>query len=391
MAAQQILLTLIMCLVITTESLAVFGMSPTTLGCLLLVLNMGIVGLSLVYVIHRSQREVQVSKWRTPLSEEEAWIVDKVMRDARIATISSCDQPSAAALEAFEKPLAFATSEAVLKSSSSGNGGGGSGDSGGGSGHGRGGSGKSGGGGSGGGCGGGGWGGISSSGSRRIAVDGGVELSASGGFKIGGSNGCSDGSVRSSGGSNNGSDNDDAGAARRAGAVLSKLLLKPEEVKFEERIGAGAYGEVFKGTLSLMGSSSCSSSSSLSSEYAGKTVAVKTMLNVTEKSMKEFRHEILLTANLRHPNIVSFVGACWGRELTCLVLEWAPKGNLSQLLEDGALELKWDEPLLRLATDVARGMAYLHEKEFYDDQEQRHKKCVLHRDLKVGGGKMANE
>lgn len=37
------------------------------------------------------------------------------------------------------------------------------------------------------------------------------------------------------------------------------------------------------------------------------------------------RAEILLTAHLRHPNIVQFVGACWGRELMCLVLEWAEK------------------------------------------------------------------
>jgi serine/threonine protein kinase len=87
---------------------------------------------------------------------------------------------------------------------------------------------------------------------------------------------------------------------------------------------------------------------------------------------------------LRHPNIVSFVGACWGRELTCLVLEWASKGSLSDLLGDRALVLRWDEPLLRVATDVARGMAYLHGREYFDDVEMRHQTCVLHRDLKVG-------
>jgi serine/threonine protein kinase len=53
----------------------------------------------------------------------------------------------------------------------------------------------------------------------------------------------------------------------------------------------------------------------------GQPVAVKTMLTVTEKGVKEFRNEILLTSTLRHPNIVSFVGACWGQELICLVLE----------------------------------------------------------------------
>ena len=46
-----------------------------------------------------------------------------------------------------------------------------------------------------------------------------------------------------------------------------------------------------------------------------------------QTSVRAFRAEILLTASLRHPNIVQFVGACWGRELMALVLEWAPKGN----------------------------------------------------------------
>jgi serine/threonine protein kinase len=51
----------------------------------------------------------------------------------------------------------------------------------------------------------------------------------------------------------------------------------------------------------------------------GEPVAVKTMIDVTEQNARNFKAEILLTATLRHPNIVNFVGACWDRELTCLV------------------------------------------------------------------------
>jgi len=114
----------------------------------------------------------------------------------------------------------------------------------------------------------------------------------------------------------------------------------------------------------------------------GQPVAVKTMLTVTEKSVKEFRNEILLTSTLRHPNIVSFVGACWGQELICLVLEWVPRGSLADLLEDKALDLHWGEPLLRLAMDVARGMIYLHGRQYFDERNHEHKQCILHRDLK---------
>jgi len=163
--------------------------------------------------------------------------------------------------------------------------------------------------------------------------------------------------------------------------VLQQYLLKPKNVTMSKRVGSGAFGEVFQGTCVGFG-----------------PVAVKTMLQVTEKGVKDFKAEILLTASLRHPNIVSFVGACWGKELCCLVLEWVPKGTLAQLLEDETAALRWDEPLLRLATDVARGMAYLHGQRseplgFAHEKGQTTQTqtqtsptlkshCILHRDLK---------
>jgi hypothetical protein len=48
------------------------------------------------------------------------------------------------------------------------------------------------------------------------------------------------------------------------------------------------------------------------------------------------------------------------------------------------LDLRWGEPLLRLASDVSRGMAYLHGREYLDETDQnKMKRCILHRDLKV--------
>jgi len=99
-------------------------------------------------------------------------------------------------------------------------------------------------------------------------------------------------------------------------------------------------------------------------------------------TVHSFRAEILLTATLRHPNIVNFVGACWGKELTCLVLEWVPSGSMGDLLAKRASSLQWDDPLLRLATDIARGMAYLHGREFFDEESRTTQRCIIHRDLK---------
>ena len=38
---------------------------------------------------------------------------------------------------------------------------------------------------------------------------------------------------------------------------------------------------------------------------------------------------------------------------------------------------------MKFATDIARGMAYLHAKAYYDEVEQEEKHGIVHRDLKV--------
>ena len=51
----------------------------------------------------------------------------------------------------------------------------------------------------------------------------------------------------------------------------------------------------------------------------GQPVAVKTLLEVNQTTVRAFRHEILITASLHHPNIINFKGATWGRDLSvCL-------------------------------------------------------------------------
>lgn len=67
------------------------------------------------------------------------------------------------------------------------------------------------------------------------------------------------------------------------------------DLKLQKIIGAGAFGEVIKGT------------------YCGTPVVVKRMLRtkITEDNLRMFGNEIQLMMNLRHPNIVQFIGASW--------------------------------------------------------------------------------
>ena len=139
---------------------------------------------------------------------------------------------------------------------------------------------------------------------------------------------------------------EEAMAVEQNAALLAQHLLTASDVRLLKRVGGGAYGDVFHGAC------------------LGQDVAVKTMRIVNAYNVQAFRSEILLTSALRHPNIVAFVGACWSKELTCLVLEWLPRGTLDDLLVSDGLDLHWGEPLLRLARDVARGMAYLHGREY---------------------------
>jgi hypothetical protein len=143
--------------------------------------------------------------------------------------------------------------------------------------------------------------------------------------------------------------------------LLQQHLINAKDVQLSKRIGAGGYGEVFQGTC------------------LGVHVAIKTMHKVNFFTVSVFRAEILLTSTLRHPNIIGFVGACWSRELTCLILEWAPRGSLADLLKDRTLTLEWSDPLIKLARDVSRGMTYLHQREFFEEITGKLQRCIIHR------------
>ncbi|XP_057823087.2 serine/threonine-protein kinase VIK [Cryptomeria japonica] len=63
--------------------------------------------------------------------------------------------------------------------------------------------------------------------------------------------------------------------------------------------------------------------------------------------------------NLRHPNIVQFLGAVIQNQNIIILTEFLPKGSLNEMLEKkNPLDL---QIALQFALDIARGMNYLHE------------------------------
>lgn len=91
--------------------------------------------------------------------------------------------------------------------------------------------------------------------------------------------------------------------------------------------------------------------------------------------------------NLRHPNIVKLIGVCWDDTMLACLLEYVSNGSLEDhLRKDWAQpkdeKLTWKDKLLRIATEVAHGVQYLHNSRYFDEKEEVWKDCIIHRDLK---------
>lgn len=120
-------------------------------------------------------------------------------------------------------------------------------------------------------------------------------------------------------------------------------------------LGRGAYGEVVE------------------AKWRSLPVAVKRVNVASKGAWKELRHEIAVIAQLHHPRVVQFLGACSRQQPWLIISEYMPGKALSTLLEK-----RNGRPLPihvagRFSLDTVQGLRYLHE----------HKPMgIVHRDLK---------
>ncbi|KAM4549220.1 tyrosine-protein kinase receptor Tie-1 isoform 2-T2 [Odontesthes bonariensis] len=152
---------------------------------------------------------------------------------------------------------------------------------------------------------------------------------------------------------------------------LTYPILEWEDIKFEDVIGEGNFGQVIKAMIKKDGSK-MSAAIKMLKEFA------------SENDHRDFAGELEVLCKLgQHPNIINLIGACENRGYLYIAIEYAPYGNLLDFLrksrvletdpafakEHGTASTLTSQQLLEFAVDVATGMHYLSDKQF------------IHRDL----------
>ncbi|XP_042031873.1 LEAF RUST 10 DISEASE-RESISTANCE LOCUS RECEPTOR-LIKE PROTEIN KINASE-like 2.5 isoform X3 [Salvia splendens] len=112
---------------------------------------------------------------------------------------------------------------------------------------------------------------------------------------------------------------------------------------FQDKLGEGGYGSVYKGKL-----------------RSGFHVAVK-LLGKSRGSGQDFMNEIATIGRIHHVNVVKLVGYCAHGSKRALIYDFMPNGSLEKYLfnRDKTISLSWDTKF-EIAVGVARGIEYLH-------------------------------
>ncbi|XP_022875014.1 rust resistance kinase Lr10-like [Olea europaea var. sylvestris] len=119
--------------------------------------------------------------------------------------------------------------------------------------------------------------------------------------------------------------------------------LKNMTKNFEDKLGEGGYGTVFKGQL-----------------RSGPFVAIK-LMGKTKASGQEFISEVATIGRIHHVNVVRLIGFCVEGLKRALIYEFMPNGSLEKYIfpQEVSVFLSYGK-IFEIALGVAKGIDYLH-------------------------------
>ncbi|KAG0755286.1 hypothetical protein G6F57_009174 [Rhizopus arrhizus] len=134
----------------------------------------------------------------------------------------------------------------------------------------------------------------------------------------------------------------------------SGLNIPFKELVIKKKIGSGGFKDCYEGV------------------YKGETVAVGELriTRFNEVNLAEVKHEINVLKQLRHENVVKFIGVCTHPSHLCIVTELCSKGDLFDVIR--AYPRPSFTQQVMYMYDIALGIAYLHTR----------RPSIIHRDLK---------
>jgi GAF domain-containing protein len=138
-----------------------------------------------------------------------------------------------------------------------------------------------------------------------------------------------------------------------------------QDIQLKGAIGNGSYGEVYR------------------AQVGGAIVAVKKLhvRNLKAEQVDAFCKEASLMCQLKHTNIVGFIGAVTEPSNLAIITQFCSRGSLADLLLTHSVDMNF-KLKLKFAIDAARGMIYLH------GQRRAHRHSAPHRCVtRTGGGR----
>lgn len=132
-------------------------------------------------------------------------------------------------------------------------------------------------------------------------------------------------------------------------------LVNHEDIQKQKEIGVGGFGVVYQ------------------ARWKDRDVAVKQLhlQRLHKKTETDFKKELKILHELKHPNVIELLGVCMEPGHYALIMELMELGSLYRLLHEEKTQLEWPTRL-SIALQAAIAVEYLHSLE----------PPILHRDIK---------